>query len=135
MKFRYDTRYTEHGFEMVPRIPVVFKNPRNGREIPIFCLVDSGASDILITTEIALALGIEAKQGKPRMYGGVGGEVKGYVHTLAMKVMNDKNEFTIECGVLPLPAYDGLLGQRGFFDNYKVTFEKYKRTFEVIARK
>ena len=28
-----------------------------------------------------------------------------------------------------------LLGQRGFFEHYKVTFEKYKNEFEVIAKK
>lgn len=135
MKFRYDTRYTEHGFEMVPRISVVFQNPQNKREIPIFCLVDSGASDILITTEIALVLGMKVEQGEPRIYGGIGGEVKGYVHNISIRVMNDNHEFTVACGVLPLPAYDGLLGQHGFFDNYKVVFEKYKKTFEVTAKK
>lgn len=51
MKFRYDTRYTEHGFEIVPRVPVVFRNPLN------------------------------------------------------------------------------------FFDHYKVVFEKYKKTFEITAKK
>lgn len=135
MKFRYDTRYTEHGFEMVPRLPVVFRNPKNGREIPIFCLVDSGASDILITNEIALALGLEVEKGELRVYGGIGGVVKGYMHTINMRVMNDTHEFTVVCGLLPLPAYDGLLGQRGFFDNYKIVFEKYKKTFEIIAKK
>ncbi len=135
MKFRYDTRYTEHGFEMVPRVPVVFRNPRNSREVPIFCLIDSGASDILITTEIALALGIEIERGESRVYGGIGGEIKGYVHLVHIRVMNDKHEFAVQCGVLPLPTYDGLLGQRGFFDNYKVTFEKYKKVFEITAKK
>ena len=135
MKFRYDTRYTEHGFEMAPRVPVVFQNPLNKREIPIFCLVDSGASEILIAIEVALALGIDIERGEPRIYGGIGGEIKGYVHAITMRLMNDRHEFAVECGVLPLPAYDGLLGQRGFFDHYKVTFEKYKETFEITAKK
>ena len=54
MKFRYDTRYTEHGFEMVPRVPVVFQNPLNKREVPIFCLADSGASDVIVATKLPL---------------------------------------------------------------------------------
>src|SRR5713101_4820660 len=41
MQFRYDIRYIDdYGFEMIPRVPVVFRNPKNGRELPIFCLVD-----------------------------------------------------------------------------------------------
>lgn len=135
MKFTYDTHYTEHGFEMAPRVPMVFQNPLNKREIPIFCLVDSGASDVIIATEIALALGIEIEKGEPRIYGGIGGNVKGYMHHVVIRVMNDTREFSIACGVLPIPAFDGLLGQNGFFDHYKVTFEKYKNTFEIIAKR
>ena len=136
MQFRYDTRYIDdYGFEMVPRVPMVFRNPKNGRELPIFCLVDSGASDTLINREIAESLGIEVKGGNPHSYGGIGGSVKGYEHTITMRLAGDTREFTIVCSVLALPSYDGLLGQRGFFDNYKVVFEKYKKRFEVTARK
>lgn len=135
MQFGYDTRYIDgYGFEMAPRLPVVFRNPKNGREMPIFCLVDSGASDILINQEIAESLGIEVKRGKPHTYGGIGGEVMGYEHVIALRIVGDDHEFTVVCSVLPLPLYDGLLGQRGFFDNYKVVFEKYKKRFEVTAR-
>jgi predicted aspartyl protease len=133
MKFRYDTRYTEHGFEMVPRVPIIFRNPKTGMEVPIFCLVDSGASEILINAQVAKMLGIEMEKGKKYIYGGIGGEVEGYRHKLTMRLMSDKQEFAVACGVLDLPMYDGLLGQIGFFDNYKVIFEKYKKRFEVIA--
>ena len=85
--------------------------------------------------EVALALGIEIEKGESRVYGGIGGVVKGYMHKVVLRVMNDAREFTISCGVLPLPAFDGLLGQKGFFDHYKVVFEKYKKTFEIIAKK
>ena len=47
MQFRYDTRYTGDEFEMVPRVPIIFSNPANGLEIPVFCLVDSGATESL----------------------------------------------------------------------------------------
>jgi hypothetical protein len=134
MKFRYDTRYTEQGFEMVPRVPVIFRNPKTGMEIPVFCLVDSGASEILINAEIAKALGIEIIKGKQVTYGGIGGEQGGYRHTVTMQLMGDKQEFEVGCGVVDFPLYDGLLGQIGFFDNYKVIFEKYKKRFEVIVQ-
>ena len=135
MQFKYDTRYTQdYGFEMVPRVSVVFRNPKNGRELPIFCLVDSGASETLINREIAEGLGIEVERGKLRQFGGIGGNVVGYEHTITMRLVGDIHEFTIMCSALALPSYDGLLGQRGFFDNYKVVFEKYKKRFEVTAQ-
>jgi len=135
MQFRYDTRYTGSGFEMAPRMPILFRNPANGLEIPVFCLVDSGASEILINAQIATALGINVTSGEPREYAGIGGVVTGYQHRISLKLMGDAQEFAVECGVLPVPLYDGLLGQKGFFDNYKVIFEKYKKRFEVIAQK
>ncbi len=136
MKFRYDTRYIDgYGFEMIPRLSVVFRNLKYGRELPIFCLVDSGASDVLINREIGESWGIEVERGKPHPCGGIGGSVMGYEHTIAMRLMGDTQEFTVSCTILALPSYDGLLGQRGFFDNYKVVFEKYKKTFEITAKK
>ena len=135
MKFKYDTRFTGNGFEMVPRIPVQFRNPKNGMELPIFCLVDSGATEILINTEIAKALGIQVEKGKKKLYGGIGGVMDGYQHKITMRLAGDTHEFEVSCGVLDLPMYDGLLGQNGFFDNYKVVFEKYKKRFEVTAHK
>jgi hypothetical protein len=30
---------------------------------------------------------------------------------------------------------DALFGQRGFFENFKVVFEKYKNQFEVVAKR
>ncbi len=135
MQFRYDTRLTAYGFEQVPRVPVMFSNPKNGLEIPVFGLVDSGASDTLLHWEIGAALGIDIESGKKHEYAGVGGIVTGYRHPIKIRLVDDRREFLIECAILKLPSFDGLLGQRGFFDNYKVTFEKYKKTFDLIARK
>jgi hypothetical protein len=106
MQFRYDTRYTGNEFEMVPRVPIVFRNPTNGLEVPVFCLVDSGASEILINAQIAAALGIDVTKGKPREYAGIGGEVTGYQHRIALELMEDTKEFVVDCGVLTVPLYD-----------------------------
>jgi hypothetical protein len=120
---------------MAPRVPILFRNSAKRLEVPVFCLVDSGASEILINAQVATALGIGVTSGQRREYGGIGGVVTGYQHRLTMKLMGDTHEFTVDCGVLTVPLYDGLLGQTGFFDHYKVIFEKYKKRFEVIAHK
>ncbi len=134
MKFQYDTRLTSLGFEQVPRVPVVFTNPKNGFAIPVFCLVDSGASDTLLHWEIGKTLGIDIEKGKRHEYAGIGGVVAGYRHPIKIRLANDTCEFTIECAIMQFPSFDGLLGQRGFFDNYKVVFEKYKKIFEITAK-
>ena len=108
MRFQYDTRLTAYGFEQVPRVPVMFTNPKNGLEIPVFCLVDSGASDTLLHWEIGKALGIEIEKGKKHQYAGVGGTVAGYRHPIKMRLANDRRDFLIECAIMQFPSFDGL---------------------------
>ena len=136
MKIKYEAKWLpNYGLLHEPRIPVVFRNSVNGNEVPIFCLVDSGAAHILLNTQIGEALGIEIKAGAVLEYSGIGGNVIGYKHKIKMRVAGDKNEYDVECAFAPVGSIDGLLGQEGFFDNYKVVFEKYKNQFEVVAKK
>jgi len=121
MQFRYEMRYTGHGFDMVSRVPIMFRNPAKSLEIPIFCLVDSGASEILINAQIATALGIDVTKGELREYGGIGGVVTGYKHPISLKLMGDSQEFLVDCGMLTVPIYDGLLGQKGARKDFLTT--------------
>jgi hypothetical protein len=52
-----------------------------------------------------------------------------------LRLAGEKNEHEITCAFTPLPGVSALLGERGFFDNYKVTFEKYKNVFSVTKKK
>ena len=48
-----------------------------------------------------------------------------------MNVEDDMYQFNVACSFLPdLPVF-GLLGQNGFFDNYKVVFKRYDNRFEL----
>jgi hypothetical protein len=67
-------------------------------------------------------------------YGGIGGGVIGYKYFLKLHLAGNAQEYDVPCAFAPLDLAEGLLGQTGFFDNYKVVFEKYKNQFEVIAR-
>jgi hypothetical protein len=44
MQYKYTARCTEYGLEYMPRVTVVVKNPKTGTELPVFGLVDSGAT-------------------------------------------------------------------------------------------
>ena len=46
-----------------------------------------------------------------------------------------RNEFLITCAFLPGLQTDALLGQSGFFENYKVIFERYHNRFQVIPHR
>jgi hypothetical protein len=100
------------------------------------CLVDSGADDCLFHASLAKLLGIDLKSGKLKIFSGIaaGHPIEGYLHTVELQPygMSDK----VEVGVYFTEAdgVSGLLGQTGFFENFKVSFEQYKGQFEVEAR-
>jgi hypothetical protein len=137
MKFKYTAKWIDdYGISYTPRLPVIFSNPQTGAEIPLMSLVDSGAADTLLDPQIADVLGIKVSEGEKVIYGGVGGTIVGYIHTLTIRVAGDRNSFTVPCAFAS-PGGDvmALLGQTGFFEHYKVTFEKYKNEFSVTAKK
>lgn len=92
-------------------------------------LVDSGADFCVFRSEVGEALGIAIETGMPRMIGGINGEpLVGHVHMLDLTVGNYKNN-------VPVVFVDGLtewgyeiVGQIGFFDQFKVSFDYSKKT-------
>jgi hypothetical protein len=109
---------------------------RESKRLNVVCLVDSGADDCLFHASLAGLLGIDLKSGEKKVFNGIaeGHPIEGYLHTVELQPygMSDKAEvgvyFTEANGI------SGLLGQTGFFENFKVSFEYYKGQFEVEAR-
>ena len=137
MKFTYTPQLLEDYASIIltPRLWATFKNPDNGKEVSVFGLVDSGATETLVHSEIGQALGLDVESGEKISYAGISGVVVGYRHKISMQIRGDKQEHEIECGFAPVEDVECLFGQDGFFDSFKVTFEKYKNQFEVTAKK
>ena len=136
MKFAYTSKWVDdYGVSATPRIPVVLTNPKTMAEIPVMALVDSGASDILLDPQIGEMLGIDIAAGEKIVYAAVGSRVVGYLHTLKLRIVGDRESHEVPCSFTTISSdVRVVLGQRGFFEHYKVVFEKYKNQFEVIAR-
>lgn len=121
MKFRY----THYGGVSRPVIPVVLKN--KDQEIGYHVLVDSGADICLFHAEIGEAIGIDIIRGTAREVFGVGGKVSVYYqHRVIIDVGGLAYE--IEAGFLPtiggrIVPY-GIVGQKGFFEFFKVIFDQ-----------
>ncbi len=80
-------------------------------------------------------MGVKIQSGEAVSYGGIGkSSVVGYRHVIRLRLAGDTHEYEILCAFAPVELADALLGQEGFFDHYKVIFEKYKNQFEVIAK-
>jgi hypothetical protein len=102
--------------------------------IELDCLVDSGAGDSLFTVDVAEALEIDLNGAPEKSYFGLDNkEVIARVYPLQLQVKGFDEWITIEAGFIEIDQIP-LLGQSGFFDNYEVTFRRYKGRFEVSSR-
>ncbi len=117
-----------------PIIPVEVRNKR--LSFPTEALLDTGADFCIFSGEIAKAVGIDIGTGSPHEIVGVGGKVtKGFIHKIGLEIpgfsmfscwgffsdqLNDMNH--------------AILGQVGFFDCFKVSFD-YTRKLITVRQK
>lgn len=127
MKFRYK-RY-DSGF-IRPIIPVTLTI--NGRKIPYEALVDSGADICIFDAQLAELAGLDITTGTERSVAGITGQAeRQYLHPIRINVGGWEHQ--VEAGFLPnIGQYGyGVLGQKGFFEFFKVTFNFSKETVEI----
>jgi hypothetical protein len=129
MKFKY-AKY--NGQVLRPVVPIKVKN--KNLEIGYQVLVDSGADFCLFHAEIGEAIGLDIKKGKKGIVTGVGGKSSEYfLHKVTLEVGGWPYE--IEAGFLPeigtrsIPY--GLVGQIGFFEHFKVIFDRQSEEIEL----
>jgi hypothetical protein len=131
MKFSYK----KYNGILRPVIPIKLKN--KGQEIGYQVFVDSGADFSLFNAEIGEAVGIDIKSGKLKTIFGVGGKTSlYYLHKVIIEIGN--KEYEIEAGFMldvagKVMPY-GLVGQRGFFENFIVKFDLLKEEINLKPR-
>jgi len=105
---------------------------KGGRHKDVISLVDSGADLCLFHTDIGKMLGIEIEAAPELAFQGVSGvrEVA-YLHRVDL-VVRGLSSITLEVGFTnSLAVGTGLLGQRGFFEQFQIGFQLNQRFFEV----
>ena len=133
LKYPYKFRLADDGYLLrLPIVSVIFTNPQNRKRVEVHCLIDSGAEDVFLSMEAAKALGIDVSMGDTKEYKGItSAPVIAHEHALLMNVERDTHQFNVACSFLSDLPVAGLLGQNGFFDNYKVVFKRYQNVFEL----
>lgn len=91
-------------------------------------LIDTGADYILINSSIAKDLGIDYKSGVMNKTIGIEGRpIDTYFHELELEIANlSGSRFKTLVGFINSSSVGILLGQKGFFDNIRVTLDKKK---------
>lgn len=106
---------------LYPLIRVSIGRRHAGRTRPFEAMIDSGAADCMFHASVLSALGIKLDAGRKERRGGIGGTQDVWVHPVQLFVGMDL--FSIEAAFSPSLPVGGLLGRKGFFEYYKVTFD------------
>jgi hypothetical protein len=95
--------------------------------------LDTGADHTLINKSWAKQLGIEWKTGRLSYVTGiVGNPVPVYLHEIYIEVLRlPSSKIPVTAAFIDSPRVGTLLGQAGFFDHFKVTFDRLHNSFEI----
>lgn len=127
-KFTY--RYSDDSKFPRPIIPIRLRHKEN--IIKPLTLIDSGADFSMFNAEFASILGIDLDTLEKTTLGGIAGEVTGYISHVEMAI----HETFIPVPVVFSPnffpfGFSGLLGQVGFFDEFKIEFDRASRLIVI----
>ncbi|MCL5406914.1 MAG: hypothetical protein M1429_00215 [Patescibacteria group bacterium] len=124
--------FPNHKSAQRPVIPITIKY--KDKKIDYLTLIDSGADFCIFHSEIGEYLGIDIKSGRKLEFFGVTGDKKiSYFHNVTLNIGGNNKE--CYCGFAPdftahrMPY--GILGQKGFFDMFKVMMDYNKNRIEL----
>lgn len=123
--------YMQYGPNPRPVIPVVISN--KGKKVSEMALIDSGSDMCVFDANIARVLGIDNSTGQQHTIGGLGGtQHESFTHTVTLIV--GKQSVTVPVAFMRQVSgafQYGILGQRGFFENFLIKFDLSKREVSV----
>ena len=117
--------------------PVVYRSSvqidirKGDKHILQMAIVDSGSDITLMDFEIAQFLEIDLATCDRVNLGGIIGKSVGYSSEVSIVVEKFKKEISIPVVFTEELNTGILLGQTGFFDNYKITFDRRNRAFSL----
>ena len=109
-------------------------------EIHIFGLVDSGADIFSIPLSMANAIGLDLDDATVKTTRSASGEFSTYRTTMHVEIIYKKRRVDVGLVEVAVPKTDPkaedvkehvLIGRRGFFDRYKVTFNDALETLQL----
>jgi len=115
-----------------PVIPIELRY--NEKIVKYLALIDSGADFCIFHAEIGEYLGINIRDGKRlEFFGVIGDKKEAFFHEVSITVGGNERKsycgFSYEFDVNKMPY--GILGQKGFFDLFKVSMDYGKEQIEL----
>lgn len=141
MKFKYQKisakeseAFPERKFILRPVIPIILEH--EGKKVGYRALIDSGADYNIFHAAVGEILELDVKSGKKEIFGGISGEkLTAYFHFINAEIGDWS--YKLYCGFsYDIPPYGyGVLGQKGFFENFIVKFDLLKAEIELKPKK
>ena len=109
----------------------------NKYPIKYAALVDSGADFCIFDAEIGELLGIDVRSGRKEKFGGIQsvGAGNAYLHSVVLNIGGWLYKTKVSFSYDMAPHGHGILGQKGFFDIFKVKFDLSKESIELTEIK
>jgi hypothetical protein len=111
-----------------PLVEIRVSTASNVKPLSVMAMIDSGTDSTVFNAEIAYALGIDPKKCQKVKVGGIG-SAEGFICTITMSIPDFNTAMQIPVIFVENPPFDGLLGQKHFFERFKIRFEKDKNSF------
>lgn len=113
-----------------PLIPIFLFGPKS--KILTYALIDSGADLSLFSAELAKEIGLDLEKGIKTLFSGIeGGQVVAYLHKIKVQIMGMTEMLEIFAGFTYAKGVTAILGQEGFFDAFKIKFDRRHNTIEI----
>lgn len=139
MKYSYQATGTEFDqggkFIWMPYVETVISGPKGSRRV--FALVDSGAAYCMASMEYASILGVDLDTTRGvQTYGVTGTQNTKASYPADVKIrVNHLDEIKIPVYFLETDSFAFILGQKDFFEAFRIKFEKDHNTFEITPTK
>lgn len=112
--------------------PIIKIGIRGKTAIDYEVLIDSGADDSVFPEDLAQIAGIELDKSSYKEFKGLGGgSVKGYRNKNVVILNLGGHEFSADFYFCKGFVGHGILGQRGFFNKFRVRFLYSKKRIEI----
>ena len=138
MKFKYSgTLALDSKGRMVKRPMLKLElTLKDGRKIYPLGLIDSGADQTMVNIAYAKELGVDLNKAAPRQMNGIANNsVSTLLATFPLKSPELGEEVVVPACYVDSRNVDILIGQEGFFDTYRIKFEKDHDSFEITKKK
>lgn len=138
LKFKYNkfpakpSEAFPQDFVFQPTLDIVLINPKKRKRIVCHALVDSGADFCLFHGLIGEAIGLDVRTGKVQHFRGTTSDsAKAYVHQVVLEVSGVGGKVPVGFSYDLEVPFRGFLGERGFFELFKVSFNFPQKRFQL----